>query len=175
MPIILSRTELRSSRSKFGYNNASSKDLLRGEGGGGRSPPRPSSRNAALSEESCGVSTRSGMQDTSSFTTTSGTDMSSNFSSSSVRSLEDYTSTVIMATKTTKPTPIRLLVRKARVVLQATTTRNTLDQVQPSSPVDEWGHFVDFQEEPDESWVGAFLNRHAQRRKSQQRVEAVVE
>ena len=82
-----------------------------------------------------------------------------------------------MATKTKKPaTPaIRLFVHKARVVLQAMTT-STLDQVQPSSSavMDEWGHFVDFQEEPDESWVGAFLNRHAQKRKSQQRVEAVV-
>jgi hypothetical protein len=46
---------------------------------------------------------------------------------------------------------------------------SSLDQeVQPSSVVNEWGHFVDFQEEPDESWVGAFLNRHAQKRKSQE-------
>lgn len=83
-----------------------------------------------------------------------------------------------MATKTTKPaTPtIRLIARKARVVLHAMTT-STLDQEQPSlsTVLDEWGHFVDFQEDPDESWVGAFLNRHAQKRTSEQRVEAMVE
>jgi hypothetical protein len=169
MPIILNRADLRS-RSRFGYN-ASSKGGLGGEGGRSRpTSSRPS--HPVISEYSCVVSRRPrSMQDNSSSTTTSSTtDMSSKNFPSSVRSLEDYYTA--MATKTTKPTPpISLL------AIQAMTT-STLDILQPLSfAVDEWGHFVDFQEEPDESWVGAFLNRHApQKRKSQrQRVQAVVE
>jgi predicted alpha/beta superfamily hydrolase len=38
-------------------------------------------------------------------------------------------------------------------------------QLSWSALPDEWGHFVDFQEEPYESWVGAFLDRHVQKRK----------
>jgi hypothetical protein len=88
------------------------------------------------------------MEDTSSSTTTSGgtEDTSSNFSGS-VRSLEEkYTSSTRLAAEVQEM------------------------QVSWSALPDEWGHFVDFQEEPYESWVGAFLDRHAQKRKAQQRV-----
>ena len=151
---ILSRIDLLSSiSSKFG-SNAISKGPTSCTGEGGRCRPgsraRPS--HAAVSEESCGVlSKRPSMKDFFSSTRTSCTDMSSNLSSSSVQSFEENTSS----------TSSRLLDQEVQ---------QQEEIVSSGALNEEWGHFVDFQEEPDVSWVDALLNRHAQKRKAQQRV-----
>ena len=91
------------------------------------------------------------MTDFFSSTRTSCTDMSSNLSSSSVQSFEENTSS----------TSSRLLDQEVQ---------QEEEIVSSGALNEEWGHFVDFQEEPDVSWVDALLNRHAQKRKAQQRV-----
>jgi hypothetical protein len=131
----------------FGCNASSKSQLEVGGGGGTTSRPagsRGPSSHAALSDESCGISTRPCIKGTSSSTASSGCteDTSSNFSGS-VRSLEvEYTSSTLLA-------------EDQEMLLSWS-----------ALPDEEWGHFVDFQEEPDGSWVGVFLNRQGQKRKA---------